>query len=706
MEKRVRGSWGATRRIPSPPFVKTTFISFGSLLAFLGFSSMASPGQDVLEDVIVTAPGVPAARTTAELDALATLSGGGNVEDVLLSEPNAAVGGGLGSRFALRGLSQEGTPSIGTRSNPAVGVTGGGFARSVNTLWAFGTPTWDARTVEVHRGPVLFGPGQVFEGGMIRVEPNDPVFDHQGRLLVEAGQYGYLRTGLTENVVLVPGVLALRLNGSREESDGTITNVALLDDEYAAYRRDLLRAQLRWRPAADERSVIDFLFESERVRGNPLGLATILPGRDFFDRLTAMNLPERVPVDRLAASLRGRVDLDPGLELEGELSWQELDGYQYGDFDAGPVLDWRFFAGQDERRLTGGARLSKRQDRQSWTLGLYGESSDYAMDFSGVGLAPFPAGSPFDSRVDEQVQMAAIFFNGEKELAGDWWLHGGLRLDHQERDQTSRSEIAGTVTGSGTVEVSSTEWLPELGIKWRGDTAKAGVKISRAYRPAGVARTITLGTSQPYGEERGWELNFHAEKEWDEWRAGARVFYAELEDQQISYVAAGGLPILDEFIGNAGQSTRAGAEVELEWDGPRDLTASLSGGYLYTEFDELVINGVNRSGQEFPNAPAFGAVVEIGWQPECGWFGESLLSWTDNSYSEIGSPVATGLEKRLLLSARTGYRWESAEVYLFGNNLLDEDFALVRHDYRAIGRGIDGVPNTPRLIGAGFSVEW
>lgn len=691
---------------PSPSIVRTSLFLWPAYSVVLGFLPDLR-AQELLEDLLVTAPANPSPElSTLELSALATLSGGADVEDMIISEPNVSVGGGLGTRFALRGVSQEGTPSVGTRSNSSVGVVTGGIARSTNTLWGFGATTWDARSVEIVRGPVLFGRGQVFEGGSINIEPNVPVFTHEGRLLVEGGEYGHLRTGLTENVVLIPDVLALRLNAATEETDGSITNIALLDDEFAAFRRDLLRGQLQWRPAADEHAVFDLLVESEKVRGNPLGLATILPGGDFFDRRVAMNLPERVPVDRTAAALHGRVDLGSDIELEGELTWQELDGYQLGDFDAGPVLDWRFFAGQDERRLTGGARLSKRQEQQSWTLGLYGESSDYAMDFNGVGLAPFPAGSPFESRVDEEVKMAAAFFHGERDLGHDWWLHGGLRLDHQERDQASRSAIAGTVTGAGQDDVSSTEWLPELGVEWRGDTAKAGVKLTRAYRPAGVSRTITLGTSQPYGEERGWELNLLAEKEWDDWMTGLRVFYAKLDDQQISYVAAGGLPILDELIGNAGRSTRAGAEVELEWDGPRDLSASISGGYLFTEFDELAVNGVNRSGQELPNSPEFGAALEIGWNPECGWFGESLLSWTDTSYSEIGSPVATGLEKRLLLSARTGYRLDSVELYVFGNNLLDEDFALVRHDYRAIGRGIDGVPNTPRLIGAGISVEW
>ncbi len=183
-------------------------------------------------------------------------------------------------------------------------------------------------------------------------------------------------------------------------------------------------------------------------------------------------------------------------------------------------------------------------------------------------------------------------------------------------------------------------------------------------------------------------------------------FYAKLNDQQVPYVAAGGSPILDEFIVNASKSTRAGAELELEWKGPGSFSTGVSGGYLFTEFDRLVLNSVDRWGQKFPSAPEWTAAVHVAWSPAVGWFGVSLLSWSDTSYSQANSPEGTALEKRLLLSARAGYRWRNAELYVFGTNLLDEDFALVRRDYRDVGLAIDGAPNMPRLFGAGLAMHW
>ena len=83
-----------------------------------------------------------------------------------------------------------------------------------------------------------------------------------------------------------------------------------------------------------------------------------------------------------------------------------------------------------------------------------------------------------------------------------------------------------------------------------------------------------------------------------------------------------------------------------------------------------------------------------------------MLTWSDVSYAQVDSPEATALEKRLLLSARIGYRWRNAEVYAFGTNLLDEDFALTRLDYSPGGGGVDGAPNMPRCLGVGMAWKW
>ncbi len=664
---------------------------------------------ELMEELVVTASSelkIEQNRKISALNSDLTLTGGGGLEHLLRFEPNVQSGSAPGSVFSLRGLTQEGTATVGTRSNPSLQVIGGGVPRSTNTLWAFGTPAWDTGGLAITRGPALFGTGPAAQGGELRLEPNAPQFFHQGFFLAEFGDFATYRSGLTENFVILPGKLAARLNIASEGTDEAVTNITLNDDTFASIRRDLLRGQLRWQPAGDDSSVIDFLLETERSRGNPLALATTLPGGDLFDREVAMNTREIMPVDRQAASIRGRVELSDGRWLEGEAAWQQIDGYQIADFDASPALDWFYRVGVEESRLTGGSRLHGEKENLSWTLGLYAESSDYDFSFSGIGFAPIPQGSPYTSSTREDVDAAAVFARGEYEVQPHYWLTTGLRLDHQQRRQSSSALFPGTPPATSRSDVSSTEWLPEIGVEWRDADAKVGLKIARAYRPAAAAYALTQGILQEYGAERGWETNLHAENRWDRLQLAGRLFYARLDNLQVPFVSPGGFPILDELITNSGQGTRAGAEIELQWQGPGAFQTSLSGGWLHTRFDELVLNGVDRSGQKFPSSPEFTSAIQLAWSPATGWFGESALTWSDTSYTEPASPQNTALEKRLLLAARTGYRWQNAELYLFGTNLLDEDFAIVRRDFSGIGRATDGRPNTPRLLGAGLSVHW
>lgn len=283
----------------------------------LGFSQMLR-AVETLEPLTVTADPLPAKYDSENIGSLGTLGGGGGLGNLLRFEPNIQAGSAPGSVFSLRGVSQEGTPTVGTRSNPSVQVLVGGVPRSTNTLWSFGTPVWDVGGFEVVRGPVLFGTGPVAQGGELRLELNVPQFFHEGRLLGEAGEFDTYRTGFTENFVILPEKLAARINIASEGTDEATTNITLDDDAFAGTRRDLLRGQLRWRPAGDESSTFDFLLEAERARGNPLGLATTLPGGDLFDREVAMDTREEIPVDRGAASAwKGRTGRWPPVRGRG-----------------------------------------------------------------------------------------------------------------------------------------------------------------------------------------------------------------------------------------------------------------------------------------------------------------------------------------------------------------------------------------------------
>ena len=128
--------------------------------------------------------------------------------------------------------------------------------------------------------------------------------------------------------------------------------------------------------------------------------------------------------------------------------------------------------------------------------------------------------------------------------------------------------------------------------------------------------------------------------------------------------------------------------------------------WVETEFDSLTLNGVDRSGQAFPNAPEWIASIGLDYRHATGWFGSTIFSYADSTYSEVSSPQVTALESRQLLSARIGYAWDHVSVYAFGSNLLDDEYALVRFDNSSIGLSVTGKAAAPRVLGIGAEFKW
>ena len=96
------------------------------------------------------------------------------------------------------------------------------------------------------------------------------------------------------------------------------------------------------------------------------------------------------------------------------------------------------------------------------------------------------------------------------------------------------------------------------------------------------------------------------------WDIRASAFYSDMEDTAVPFRAPGALSDLDTLIANAGSAHRYGLEVGTRWTPADDWKVDAIVAYTVTEFDELVINGVDRSGANFPNAPELVASLGIG----------------------------------------------------------------------------------------------
>jgi iron complex outermembrane recepter protein len=684
--------------------------------AFLFFPIIAA-AQDSLPPLVLT--GDKLASTPGELSGNATLL----AADLITSLPPstatyqnlfATIAGGYSGNatagtFSLRGLNQDNVFGyVGTSSNSLIAALEDGAPLSSQTLRYLPPTLWNLQSVEILRGPQSLSHGPNSLGGAMLFHSQQPDFDWSGNAIAEFSEDNTLRTGIAQDFTLIPDELALRLSYLHQESDGQATNRFLNDDQYGATSRDRYQAQLLWKPAQNPDLRVSLSLIHDRADGSPFATTTSGPGYTFFDRQTSLNTPSRYPVERTAATLNASLLLPNDLELKSTTSLQSFDLGQTFDLDATPFLTWFVNGSNDETSVTQDFSLARKEGDFHWLAGTYYESSKYDVGFSGVGIAPFPFGSPFANRATEDVEIAALYGRFDWEFTDSFHLTGGIRINHEERELTSTAKLGPFPATFSENDSSATELLPQLGVSWQPDAEKTiGLQVSRGYRGGGVSYAPTLGITRPYDPEYSWEAELFARiRPSADLQLSAAVFHSWMEDQQVPMAVPGGFAGVDTLITNAASSRRYGAELEAAWQVHETLGIRASLGYIHTEFRSLTLNGVNRSGQAFPNAPEWTASLGADYRHPSGFFASALYSFADSTYSFASSPALTALESRQLLSARIGYQWENASLYLFGSNLLDDDYALLRADNTATAQPVSGKVAPPRMLGIGCEIRW
>ena len=635
--------------------------------------------------------------------------GAGSYQDLFALVAGAYAGNPSVGTFSLRGLNQDNVFGyLGTGSNALINVTLDGAPLSPASLRYLPPLLWDLESTQVLRGPQSLSHGPNSLGGALQLQTRSPGFDANGKALTELTEYGGLRFGLAQDFTLLPDELALRMSYLHQQSDGHETNLFSNNDEFGATHRDQLEARLRWYPGKNPNAIFDLNLVRDRFRGNPFAMVVENPGGSLFQRETSVNTESAYPADRLAAILNATVALPHDLELRSITSAQRLDIEQSYDLDASSALNWLIAGFRNETRFSQDLFLADQSGPWQWRIGAYAEHSEYNFGSAGVGFAPFPAGSPFENEGLETIEIAALYGRGDWEFIEKFHLTGGLRLNHENRLLDYASAFGPFPASSFSNETTETVWLPQLGLSWRPQLEQIfGVQVARGYRGGGTSYAPSLGLTQDYDPEYSWDMELFTRLGISKnFQISAALFHSRIEDQQVPVNVPGGFARIDTLIENAATASRRGAELEARWQPIEALTVTGTLAWVRAEFDSLSLNGVDRSGQQFPNAPEWIASVGIDYRHASGWFGSALFSYADSTYSEVGSPQVTALESRQLLSARIGYAWEHARVFCFGSNLLDDEYALFRSDNSGVGLPITGKAAPPRMLGIGMELIW
>lgn len=310
---------------------------------------------------------------------------------------------------------------------------------------------------------------------------------------------------------------------------------------------------------------------------------------------------------------------------------------------------------------------------------------------------------------------AGIFANHHRELAGDWFLDLGGRLDVWSLYDGSRVETNRTdgsiVRHDRYADRSGTEFNPRLGLVWQATAewtwraaAYAAYRLptlNEFYRPFRVGSVITEANPQLATEHlRGFELG----TTWRGERGSFQVtgFVTEIEDAVANvtlgfgpgfvpgagFVPAGGIGRQRQ---NLDRVTIEGFEITGTWQASEQVSVRVD--YLYSDARDETTRRV------LPQASRHTLVSGVVWRPARAWTVGLSGRYVSDAFEDDGNQLV--LDEALTFDLHISRQLTNgAEWFLSIENLTDEDVVS--------GRTRDGLIDlaTPRFARTGMRWFW
>ena len=638
------------------------------------------------------------------------------VEDAFNRTANAFTGTAQFGAFSIRGVNNNGLDSGFGNANALASVLLNQTAVGPRTGDYLNPSLFDVGSVEILRGPqsTLQGPNSLI--GAVLINYNKPAFDgYDGRVRLEGGGLGTRRVQFMQNAELVDDVLAARLTVEDRYARGATTNVVTGDDDVQRTDERTIRGQLSLRPRADDRVRFDLTWLRNDSDSNPFALVVgnEAEGIAMQDRRQPWNRPDQYPSTLDFVNFETHVALDDRWAVDAITGYSRFDLTQKFDADLSPFDFLNVDAAGHDGILSQEVRAAYRGEAVDGLIGLFYSEGDYSYGFHGSGIFPDGMGgvAPFnrETRLLEEVDQLGVFGRAEWAVSDRVLLTGGVRLNRETRRNDNFADNNG-LRSDLSAEKTFSQVLPSGSIAYSlTPSTSLGASYARGYKAGGFAFAVFLGVAEAYGEEftDNYELFFRHRTADGRLTLNANVFTIDWREQQIPYTAEGGFPGFDALITNAGRSALRGVEVESEYYVSNALNVFASVGVTDSEFIDFVLDGNDLAGRAFPQSPAWNGAVGLGWRDPEGWFASGTFSYTDDAYTEIAAPVYTQVSSRSLLSGRVGYGRSAWSVYLWGANLLDDQYELALFDGRAFGLpGAYGRMADPRAVGIGTDIGW
>jgi len=504
-------------------------------------------------------------------------------EEVVGQTPNVnfTSGASRAHYIQIRGIGER--SQFTTPVNPSVGINIDGIDFSQSAL---GVTLFDAKQIEVLKGPqgTTFGANGM--AGVVNIQSNEPTEEFEGHLETTIGNYNTKAFGAAFGGSLIKDTLEGRVSVYKNTSDGYMENAFLNRED--TQNIDELTAKLALRWYASDNHTIDFNFIHLDVDN----------GYDAFtfdnSRTSHTDEPGTDAQKTNAFAIKSNYQVNAGMHLITKVSHSQSDvTYSYdedwsykGEFadDLYPYSSFDEYL-RDRTQTDLDVRLVSDADGRifssstDWTMGAY--YKDYSEDLTRNYTY---LDTPFTN--EYKTTNKAIYGQLDSALNDKLTLVTGLRVEAWDAEYDD----------SDTVSIDTDEVLVggKLGLNYQAAQNQLYYAyISKGYKPGGVNADNTLSPeAKEYKTENLWNLEAGINSNHFDNTLINRfnVFYGKRKDQQVKSsvvnVREDGSTSFVDYLANAAEGTYYGIESQLDWYPNESLHLFSSIGLLHAEFDE------------------------------------------------------------------------------------------------------------------------
>jgi len=731
------------------------------LLIGLGFAiatpavAQSSEGETFIDEVVTTAQkreqslqDIPISMQ-AVTDSQMREIGAELVSDLENLVPSLHTGGAVGSSNQLMGI----RGIVDFSRNPGIDARMGVYIDGVfqGRSYSADQPLLGLERVEVLRGPqgTLFGKNTV--SGAISLVTKTPDEEFHAEIQADAGNFGYIKSGLYLSGGLSESVFA-SASVAYDEWDGYERNTTLGIDT-GDYDRVTARGSLRFLPS-DSLEFILSADTSNRQSNTPFYTSRSDPAFE-----ASHNAAGRDKVDFWGTSLTANFDLASGHTLTSITAYRENEYNAIVDDDLLPFdiqqTDFDELSEQFSQELR---IVSPRYERFDYVVGLYyidmDNSTDrlvrFGQDLYNVlipSLAPYAAALEGTITTPHKVTSTdfAAYVHGNYRFSDALELTAGLRFTDSEKavawQQTNApadpataaaleaatglplTQAPGVLLGGINYPLlnrkrTESDVSPTIGLNWfLGDDAMLYGKYSRGFKSGGFNSDFAVNGLEffEYGDEfvDSYELGLKSTLANGRLQFNATLFTMQFQDFQVFQFLENEQGQVQLALTNAAEATSEGLEIETHWLPTDRLELTLNATWLNAEYDTFENPGDPSvpafTGNKLSFAPELKTYLSGQYTQPIGGAGDLRFfadySYVDKSFSDAtNDPTLFSMDSYNLLSARVAWvpqseRWD---LSAWGRNLADETYSRNNNlNFLRSQRHILGAPRT-----YGLSFNW